>query len=57
MICQGNTINAIASKLFLSPHTVVSHKKKLIAKFKAKNIVHLGVLAERKGYLREIELE
>ena len=50
-ICQGNTFNAVAKLLHLSPHTIVTHKKNLIKKFDAKNIVHLGVLAERYGYL------
>ena len=52
LICQGNTFNDIASLLFISPYTVISHKKSLINKFKAKNLVHLGVLAERNGYLK-----
>ena len=51
LICQGNTFKDIASLLFISPYTVISHKKNLISKFKAKNLVHLGVLAERNGYL------
>lgn len=53
LICKGNTLNTIADTLFLSPYTIVSHKKNLIRKFKAKNIVHLGVLAERYGYVEQ----
>ncbi len=53
LICKGNTLNTIAGELFLSPYTIVSHKQNLIKKFKAKNIVHLGVLAERYGYLEQ----
>ena len=51
LICMGNTLGDIAKILYLSPHTVITHKKNLIIKFKAKNIVHLGVLAERYGLL------
>jgi len=51
LLCQGKTCNEIAKEIFLSPHTIVSHKKNLIKKFKANNSVHLGVLAERYGYL------
>lgn len=47
LIALGFTAKDIAALLFLSPHTIVSHKKSLIKKFRAKNIVHLAVLAER----------
>ena len=53
LICEGYTIKQVGCKLYLSPYTIVSHKKKLLQKFKAKNSVHLGVLAERHGYLRK----
>lgn len=52
LICKGNTINNIACQLFLSPYTIVSHKQNLVKKFQARNIVHLGVLAERYGYVK-----
>ena len=56
LLCQGKTCNEIAKEIFLSPHTIDSHKKNLKRKFKAKNIVHLGVLAERHGFLKDLQI-
>ena len=53
LICKGYTTVQVGQLIHLSPYTIVSHKKKLLQKFKAKNRVHLGVLAERFGFLRQ----
>ena len=45
MISEGFTVKEIASSLFLSEHTVISHKKNLTAKLSAKNCVDLIVKA------------
>jgi len=37
LIAWELTINEIANKLFISPHTVVSHRKSLMQKLKVKN--------------------
>ncbi len=49
---RGLRTREIAEKLFLSHHTVESHRKNLIHKFEAKNSVHLIYLALNKGYLK-----
>lgn len=41
LIANGLTNNAIAEKLFVSVTTIDSHRKNLLAKFKAKNIASL----------------
>ncbi len=41
----------IASKLFISPHTVVSHRKKLLAKLGARNTAGLVRVGFERGYL------
>jgi len=48
---QGASSREIASKLYISHHTVESHRKSLIQKFDAKNSVHLIYLALKKGFL------
>ncbi|WP_223883359.1 response regulator transcription factor [Arenibacter lacus] len=40
-IANGFSSKEIADKLFISNHTVVSHRKNLIEKFKVKNTAHL----------------
>jgi DNA-binding NarL/FixJ family response regulator len=49
---QGESTKEIAENLFISHHTVESHRKNLIQKFSAKNSVHLIYLALQKGYLK-----
>ena len=51
MISQGFTVKEIASSLFLSEHTVISHKKNLTAKLSAKNCVDLIVKAIKMGLI------
>ena len=45
LIANGYTMREIGEKLFVSPHTVISHKRQLLHKFKAKNTAHLVSLA------------
>jgi len=48
-IADGHTTKEIASELYLSIHTVDSHKQKLYKKLKVRNTAELGKLAERFG--------
>ena len=48
-LTQGLTANEIASLLFISYHTVVSHKKNLYEKLQVRNAFQFGVFAERMG--------
>lgn len=41
LIANGYSSKEIAAKLFISNHTAISHRKKLLEKFKAKNTAHL----------------
>lgn len=49
-ICNGLSSKEIGSKLFISTYTVEAHKRNLMNKFKARNTVHMAVLAERMGF-------
>jgi len=44
-IAEGLTNNEIGEKIFLSPHTVATHRKNLMKKFKAANNVDLIIRA------------
>jgi DNA-binding NarL/FixJ family response regulator len=48
---RGASTREIATKLYISHHTVESHRKSLIQKFDAKNSVHLIYLALKQGFL------
>ncbi len=48
---KGASTKEIGDGLYISHHTVESHRKNLIHKFEAKNSVHLIYLALQKGYL------
>ena len=48
---KGSSTKEIAEELFISHHTVETHRKNLIQKFGAKNSVHLIYLALQKGLL------
>ncbi|MHC5201539.1 response regulator [Myroides sp. LJL119] len=48
----GLTTQQIADKLFISPHTVESHRKNLIEKFKTKNLSSAITLATQYGLLK-----
>jgi len=49
---KGASTREIADELYLSAHTVETHRKNLIHKFEAKNSIHLIYLALKSGYLR-----
>jgi len=49
---HGSNTKEIAEELFISHHTVESHRKSLIQKFEAKNSIHLIYLALQDGHLR-----
>jgi DNA-binding NarL/FixJ family response regulator len=49
---KGASTKEIAEILFISHHTVESHRKSLIQKFAAKNSVHLIYLALHSGHLK-----
>lgn len=53
LIANGHTVKEIAHELFISSHTVESHKQKLYKKLKVKNTAELGKLAERYGLTTE----
>ncbi len=40
-ISQGYTVKEIATQLYVSPHTIITHKKRLINKLKALNSASL----------------
>ncbi len=44
-ISYGQTVFEIAKEIYLSHHTIVSHKKNLMQKLHAKNIAHLVRIA------------
>ena len=44
LICAGYTNKEISKTLYISPHTVVSHKKNMRVRLGAKNVVHLVAL-------------
>lgn len=48
---KGASTKEIADELYISAHTVETHRKNLIHKFEAKNSIHLIYLALQKGYL------
>lgn len=49
----GLTTNQIAEKLFISPHTVESHRKNLIEKFQTSNLSSAIKLAHEYGLIRQ----
>ncbi len=50
-LSQGMTMQEVARELYISHHTVHSHKKNLLRKLDAKNSFQLGVKATRKGVI------
>lgn len=50
---SGLTTSQIGEKLFISPHTVESHRKNLIEKFGAKNLSSVIKLAIEYGLIRQ----
>lgn len=51
LISQGLTNNEIADKIFLSAHTVATHRKNLMRKFQAKNNVDLVISAIKEKFI------
>jgi two-component system nitrate/nitrite response regulator NarL len=51
LIAQGKTQNEIAETLFISHHTVIFHRRKLLRKFDAANIAELVKEAGKRGCL------
>ena len=51
LIAQGKTSAEIAETLYISPHTVATHRKTIIKKTKCKNIVEIIALAVDRGWL------
>lgn len=51
LMSEGLTTIQIATKLYISHHTVQSHKKNLLKKFEAKNSFQLGIKAVRIGII------
>lgn len=51
LIASEHTQEQIADKLFISPHTVIFHRRKLLAKFDVKNTAGLIKSAMDKGFL------
>lgn len=49
---KGGNSREIADELFISMHTVDTHRRNLIQKFEAKNTVHLIYIALKKGILK-----
>jgi len=41
LICAGYTNNEISKTLYISPHTVVSHKKNMRERVGARNMAHM----------------
>lgn len=54
-LTRGLTSNEIASVMYLSHHTIISHRKNILEKLGAANSIQLGILLERKG-LTKIKL-
>ncbi len=52
LIAEENTQQEIADKLFISPHTVIFHRRKLLYKFNVKNTAGLIKAAMDKGFLK-----
>ncbi len=51
LMCEGFTNREISEKLFLSEHTVISHRKNLLIKLKARNSVEMVKIALEKGLI------
>ena len=53
LIASGITTNAIAEKLFISPHTVETHRRNLLQKLELKNAAALVRYAMERGLVDE----
>lgn len=52
LLFEGCSTTEVAEKLFISHHTVESHRKSLLSKFEAKNSVHLIYLALQQKFIQ-----
>jgi len=57
LLCEGCSSKEVAAYLHISHHTVETHKRNLVCKLNARNLVHLAVLAERYGLCITIQSE
>ena len=55
-IVGGLTAKEIASELYISEHTVESHRRNLVQKFQARNTLHMAVKAIRMGVVYALML-
>jgi DNA-binding CsgD family transcriptional regulator len=55
-VAQGMTTNQIADSLFISSHTVESHRKNLMEKFQTKSVTAAVKSAIEYGLIRETKL-
>ena len=51
LIAQEYTIGMISNAMYISPHTVVTHRKNLMAKFEVKNMAGMVRRGFELGYL------
>jgi DNA-binding CsgD family transcriptional regulator len=52
LVAEGFTNKEIAEKLFLSPHTVLTHRKRIMAKLGIGNTAGLVMYAIRENLIR-----
>ena len=52
LLAHGYSSKEIATELYISEHTAMTHRKNLIQKFNAKNTVHLVSIAFRHEIMR-----
>ena len=53
-LCKGLTSKEVAALCYLSPHTVISHRKSLYEKLDAKTGIELGVKAVSLGLIGSV---
>lgn len=51
LISDGYDYKEIAKQLILSPGTIISHKKNIMRKMRAKNVAHLVKLGIQLGWI------
>ncbi len=56
LIAHEHTVKEIAARLFISPHTVQTHRKKLLKKFDVKNVAGMVRVAFQRGCLLQLLL-
>jgi len=53
LLSKGLTAKEIATDLFISVHTVESHRRNLVHKLEARNTVHMVIKAIRMGVVHD----